>query len=175
MLSTSQTLRITVKFAGYDNASTLDFTVNAADSCATTTLTIDSSILNSLNYNYEIRSGPHNVPLTTNLITASPTPYTNCPTVVFSFKDRITNGSINGAIFSYDPSTLIFSIVSSDTNDADTYQMKLIVNYDGYTKTATRDFDVVLFDACTTSTITVNSGILQSQTVTYQIGAPMYE
>ena len=100
--------------------------------------------------------------MTTGLVTASPAPLTACPTIVFSFEDRNTNGAIDAPIFTYDPSSLIFRTASSDITDANTYQMRLIANYDGLTNTEPLDFDVVLFDACTTSTIIVNPGVLQS-------------
>ena len=80
-------LRLTAAFIGYTHTATLDFQVTLVDTCATTTLSVDPTILSSLAIVYTIGSAPHNEILDNFKVTPSPTPLTSCPKLNYSFGD----------------------------------------------------------------------------------------
>ena len=122
-------------YAYYDgifiNQAFLDFTVTLEDTCATTTLSIDPTVLLSLNLDYIVGQGPRTGTLDDSFVSASPTPLTACPDIIFSFDDR-AGGPIDGSVFTYDPVTQDYTAETSDIMRDGIYLMRLIANYDGY-------------------------------------------
>ena len=69
----------------------------------------------------------------------------------------------------------MFSILSSDPQEASTYDLRLIANLIGYSNTDFLDFEVTLVDTCGTAVLTLDPTILSQTSMTYTIGEPAYE
>ena len=68
-----------------------------------------------------------------------------------------------------------FIVYSTDLAMAATYPLIIIAHYDGYNliHKTTLDFDVTLIDPCSTATLSIDSTILSSTSISYDIGYPM--
>ena len=92
---------------------------------------------------------------------------------VFSFEDENGN-SLDSSVFTYSSIDSTWSISSSDTQKATTYQVKLIAKYKGsqYTKTAELPFTVTVSDPCLDADLTVEEEILETTSIIYPIYKP---
>ena len=165
------TLKVTAQYTGaYTNIAEQAFTVIIVDTCTTATLSIDPSILSTLTITYNISYTTHIEILDVSLV--SSTGSSNCPSYVFSFTDQ-SNAAIDGTVFTYDEPNLEFETYSANLAKAGQFPLRLKVRYDGdpthYTNFGQLDFDVTLVDTCIAATLTVNSAILTSTSITYSI------
>ena len=80
-------LKLIANFDGYSNTGELDFTVTLHDACSSTTLTVASSIISSVNLSYNIGYTMHSETLDNTLgvkVTSSPDVSSfGCPNIVF--------------------------------------------------------------------------------------------
>ena len=95
-------MKLIANYQGYSNTAESTFQVTLTDQCASSVLSIDASILSSLNINYNIGEGSQSIQLLNSLVTASPPPMKTCPDIVFFFDDG-SGGPIDPAVFSYQP------------------------------------------------------------------------
>ena len=68
----------------------------------------------------------------------------------------------------------MFSIYSNNPAKANTYPLRLIASLDGFSNTASLDFQVILVDLCSIATLSIQSSIVSSLTITYNIGDPAH-
>ena len=133
------TLRLITNYIGYTNSAVLDFEVTLVDTCATTVLSIDSTMLSSLSIKYNIGDNSHVETLDDSKVTAFPS-VIGCPDLEYTFRAQ-DNGPIDGTVFSYSGAlTKEFTTYSVDSVVADIYPLRLIVNFIGYTNSAVLDF-----------------------------------
>ena len=85
-------MRMLANFDGYPisglpaNAE-LNYQGELIDTCETTTLTINPTLLSTLAIEYTIDDPSHDETLDPSLVTASPAPITSCPGIVFTFEE----------------------------------------------------------------------------------------
>ena len=98
----------------------------------------------------------------TETLDASPDNPTACRGFKYSLANQ--NGSpADGAVFTYDSNTKVFSIYTTDTGKATHYSLRLTVEYDDpcLTQSATLDFTVSVIDPdCLAATMTIDVSIL---------------
>ena len=77
-------------------------------------------------------------------------------------------------MFVFDPSTGTLTIETDDVNDADTYDLRLNVAYEGsvYTIQDSLDFTVEIIDPCLNAVLTIGNGILSSLDIVYPLYSP---
>ena len=131
-------LTLKAVYDGFTNYGELDFQVILIDLCETTTLTIANSMLSSLAISYNVSSTATVETLDSVYVTSSPSIH-SCPEVVFSFDDQ--NGDpLDGDVFTYDSSSQQFSIETSDSSKAASYDIRLRATYNGYTNFGNLNF-----------------------------------
>ena len=96
-------MRLIANYQGYTNTAEHNFQATLVDPCAAVSLTIDPSISNLLNINYNIGEGPLSIQFQNSLVTASP-PLTTCPDIIFSIDDG-NGGAIDSSVFHYQANT----------------------------------------------------------------------
>ena len=155
-----QTLTFEITGTSGTTTASTSFSLNLIDPCATVQLSTDSSVFAGsvpILYNvYEANSvgqftlNPSNVELT-------PDNSDLCPAIQLDVVyDDVK--SIDSSIFTFDQATNVFSIDTKNTDYSDTYQWKVIAQFEEtYTQTSEFQFIVVLIFYCEFSTV-VNPG-----------------
>ena len=106
--------------------------------CNTNTLSIDTSMLSSLNIVYKIGDIPHLEILDDAKVT-TPLLVTGCPSLEYYF-ENLNGSSIDASIFTFTPVTLEFKTETSDLTKNGIYELRLISNFQGYLNLATLNF-----------------------------------
>ena len=166
-------LRLNVAYEGSEYAiqDSLDFTVTVVDPCLDADLTIGSGILSSVNIVYSLYSPVDSQTLLLSYVTSS-SAIAACP-IELAITDL--NGSVfDTDVFTFNPSTNVFTIESHDITKIDDYDLKITAKYTGskYTKTAELQFKVTIDDHCAQATLTIDPSIIAVNPIIYQIGYP---
>ena len=94
----------------------------------------------------------------------------SCPAIEFSLEDSITGAALDAAVFTYDGTTLQFSIDSSDLSKGNNiYPIRLRANLQGYSSTGYLDFRVTLIDPCENDPLDMSLITEFDGTITYSI------
>ena len=153
---TTYNLKVTAKYAdaAYTNVGSLPFTVTFNDLCASTTLSIDSTIIDAT-INYSINDAADQRVLLVSKVSASP-PTSYCPDIELTF-DNSDGTPYDSSVFSVDsssaPVSYQFSTQSTDDSKAGTYNLRVSAKYsDPIYSPVTLPFTVVIASPCVSLT-----------------------
>ena len=143
---------------------------DSSDPCQNAMLTIDNTILTTLDIEHPINGPADTQTLLTSLVT-SDDPLATCMIELNIVNQDDT--ALDPSIFSFDPSTNTFTIDSDDIADIDVYNLKVTAKFEGseYTNIAELPFMVTILDPCATATLMLDSSILSADPIIYNIAS----
>ena len=140
-------LRFLAENDGYDNQVSIDFTVTLIDPCEFSVLTIDPTILSSIDIQYKIGYEADVQLLELAKVTSNET-IAACPDVILEIYNSVDQSPYDSDVFTYNTLQEEFQTYNEDFDKAGEYELTLRVSNAGYDNYSTLAFKVTLIHPC---------------------------